>query len=251
MILTDNSEEKFKKVIEHSVLSSIQNNKVTLMNFLNTREQKIAEDVFSKEMYYNYVFFGGYSDAEYKRLLISPYSIKIDLCNVTILEIKYNKRYLTLYHRKVLGSVLNLGIKREVIGDILIGENSYIMVSKEISSFLLTEFKSISGVPIHLEEVPVIIGDFSPKYEEKTVTCASMRLDLVLSKMYNLTRSEAKEIVISGDVKINHEETINPSLILESLDTLSVNHRGRMKVLKIEGKTKKDKIRIVLGKLVN
>lgn len=246
----DSNEQKFKKKIEHAVLDSNQNNKVTLFNFLDEREQSICQLVFKEYDFYNFLFLGGHDDAEYKRLLISPYNIKENALKVVKLEISYNKKYLSLSHRKVLGSLMSLGIKREVVGDILIGEVSYIICTKEISGFIIDELKSISGVPVVLKEIEEINERFTKEYKEKIVTCASLRLDLVLSKMYNLSRSDTKDMVMDGFVKINHEVALNPTVMLQLNDVLSIKHKGRMKLLKIEGKTKKNKIRIILGKLV-
>ena len=250
-MIIDQSEDKFFKFIKNSTFQALNNNKVILTNFLNLREQIIAKSVLNKENFDSYLFFGGYEEAEYKRLLISPYTLNFSDTQIKILEIDYNKRYLTLQHRKVLGALMNLGIKREVIGDILIGDKSYIIVSSSIIEFLLREFKTISGVPVSLKEVFELHGDFSPNYNKKNITCQSMRLDLLLSKMYNLNRNDSKKLVCSGDVKVNQELSLNPSLVLNEGDLISIKHRGRIKIIKIEGKTKKDKFKIVLGSLVN
>jgi len=250
-MIIDQNEDKFFKFIRNSLFQALNNNKVILTNFLNVREQVIAKEVLNKENFNSYLFFGGYDEAEYKRLLISPYTLCLSDTLIKIIEIDYNKRYLTLKHRKVLGALMNLGIKREVIGDILIGDKSYIIISSSIFEFLLREFKTISGVPISLKEVPKLTGDFSPNYDEKKVTCQSMRLDLLLSKMYNLNRNESKKLVCAGDIKVNHELSLNPSLVLNENDVISIRHKGRIKIIKIEGKTKKDKFKIILGSLVN
>lgn len=53
----------------------------------------------------------------------------------------------------------------------------------------------------------------------------------------------------SGKIKVNWTETLRPDFMLDLLDIISVRGFGRIQLQEIEGKTKKDKIRLTLGVL--
>ncbi|MEG3032945.1 MAG: RNA-binding protein, partial [Enterococcus sp.] len=65
----------------------------------------------------------------------------------------------------------------------------------------------------------------------------------------NISRQRAKQLVESGKIKVNWTETLRPDFLLDLLDIISVRGFGRIQLQEIEGKTKKDKIRLTLGVL--
>jgi len=83
---------------------------------------------------------------------------------------------------------------------------------------------------------------------EKT-TVSSLRLDNLISTVYNISRQRSKQLIESGKVKINWSENLRPDFPLELLDIISVRGFGRIQIQELEGKTKKDKYRLLLGVL--
>ena len=95
-------------------------NKITNTEFLTTYQREIIQKELNKIKFKNYIFFGGYEEAESKILIIYPdrlteeiiknnlkdliKAIKIELPKE--LEGKFN-------HRDYLGAVIKLGVKRE------------------------------------------------------------------------------------------------------------------------------------------
>ena len=99
-------------------------------------------------------------------------------------------------HRDFLGAVLNLGIERDVIGDILISEHTaYLFVLEELADFVCLELERVRRTAVKCEPVKEIPAGLLPKLAEETVTVASPRLDAVLAKLYHLSREDAKSLL--------------------------------------------------------
>src|SRR5690606_12625168 len=105
------------------------------------------------------------------------------------------------------GGILNLGIKRAKIGDILVHTNyTDIIVKREISSFLLLNLERIGNKKINIVEIRkdnLQVPEMEYKEIKKFVS--SLRLDVIISTTYNLSRQESMNIIKSGNVKVNWE----------------------------------------------
>ena len=95
--------------------------------FLSPAEQAMSADLLMAAAPGQGVLHGGYADAERKLWGFLPDWLDEDLwlagedCPLAALEVKTPKGA-KLTHRDYLGSLMGLGITREKIGDILIGE---------------------------------------------------------------------------------------------------------------------------------
>lgn len=242
MIYNDDELEFKKKIID--IKNNVEkNDKTYLLNFLNLREQEIIKDIIRDD---KVSFNGGYNDAEYKRCIISNY--QTNSFNIIIFRINYNKKYLHLTHKKVLGSVLSLGIKRDVIGDIIISDFVYMIVKSEFRDFLLDNFKVIDNTPIELEEYLESI-EKQEDYKMEIIYVKSLRLDIVISHAYNISRKETSELIYKGFVKINQKIVENTSQIINNCDIISIRKYGRLKIFENKGKTKSDNFVLQIGKL--
>ena len=67
--------------------------------------------------------------------------------------------------------------------------------------------------------------------------------------VFNISRQKSASLIQGGKVKVNWSEKDQISLELQELDLLSIRGLGRVKLLMIEGRTKKDKIRLQIGRL--
>ena len=77
----------------------------------------------------------------------------------------------------------------------------------------------------------------------------SLRLDSVISEIYNISRQRSKQLIESGKVKVNWTENTRPDFLLELLDIVSIRGFGRIQIQELEGKTKKEKYRVLFGVL--
>ncbi|MBE3571322.1 MAG: RNA-binding protein, partial [Bacillales bacterium] len=73
-------------------------------------------------------------------------------------------------------------------------------------------------------------------------------LDAVISALYHVSRQKSQDLIKQGLVKVNWAFVENKSFECGEGDVISIRGYGRSKILSIEGKTKKDKWRMVSGR---
>lgn len=190
----------------------------------------------------------GNEDSESKAILIYPeYMDEVNPADYVSL-VKIDKKDYDIAHKDVLGSLLSLGIKREKLGDIIINDEAiYFYIRNEILDYVLLNLEKIKNYGVELEVIDLatpISRDVD--YEEKLITCASARLDLVLANVYNLSRSDAKNAIEAGLVKVNYKVTYKISETLEVGDMVSMRRRGRFIVGDYLGLSKKDKLKLII-----
>ena len=90
-------------------------------------------------------------------------------------------------------------------------------MASEISHFVQTQVDKIGNVSVRLEETKyteLIV----PKdgWSEERETVSSLRLDTVISAVYNISRQRSKQLIESGKVKVNWTETLRPDFYVGS-----------------------------------
>ncbi|OEH91184.1 RNA-binding protein [Bacillus solimangrovi] len=225
---------------------------VKLTDFLDPREQHILSTVIGKDEEVLFSLFGGAESVERKRAILYPpyFEPSDDDFEVHMFEIKYPAKFVTISHRQILGAQMSLGLKRGKFGDILTdGEHYQFLVSKDIADYVRFNLDSVGKASIELIEKPtseLII--FEEEWEHHVGTVSSLRLDVILAEIYNLSRQKVASFINSGVVKVNFKVVERTDYPCEQNDAFSVRGFGRSKLLEIQGKTKKDKYRITYGK---
>lgn len=239
--------EFFRRKINSAIDKASQGG-VVLTSFLDETKIGIVKEMTSKIKDISVTFSEEFKNAEYRRALFQGVHLKVQDFKTKVYEIVYNKKYLTPHHRMILGTLMGFGIKRESLGDIVLFENGGVFFSctEEISPYLIEHFKMISKHSIDLKEVAGII-EIEKKFELKTAFVASLRLDVILSAAYHLSRSTAQQLIVDGLVQVNHMPTLNYSLLLKENDLLSVRHKGRVYLKGIGGTTRSSRLMIELA----
>jgi len=224
-----------------------------LTEFLDPRQAFILETLVRQETELSFRFFGGYEAAERRRCLIFPeyYEPVQEDFEIELFSIHYPKKFTTLSHGKILGSLIGTGIRREFLGDIISdGENWQVFVAKEISHYIQLQATKIGNVKVRLEERSYT-DILTPKddWTDEKATVSSLRLDNVVGTIFNISRQRAKQLIETGKIKVNWTPMQRPDFLLDLLDIVSVRGFGRLQIQAIEGTTKKGKIRLTLGVL--
>ncbi|WP_432202665.1 RNA-binding protein [Staphylococcus warneri] len=217
-----------------------------LTTFLDPRGQYILE-VISGSYDDLKVHFNGGPRAERQRAVIAPSYYEPDESDfeLTLIEIHYPEKFVTIQHQHVLGTLMSLGIDRNQLGDIIVGERIQFVLTKALESFIMLEFTRVKGATIKLNSIPLedmIQSEENWKIQSSTVS--ALRLDVVLKDMIHKSRSIAKQLIEKKRVKVNHTIIDSPDFQLEMNDLLSIQGFGRAQVTDIGGRTKKDKIHI-------
>jgi RNA-binding protein YlmH len=223
-----------------------------LTDFLDPREQHILKTIIGQHTEIKCEFYGGVLGAERKRAFLFPEYISPDQedFQICLFEVDYAKKFITLEHPQVLGSLMSLGLKRAKFGDILHHDKRVqIFVCHDVSDYVKAQVQSIGRATVELSTIDnknaVSSND---SYVEEMITVSSLRLDTVLSGIHHVSRQKSLQFIQQGYVKVNWTLIENPSFECDVGDMVSLRGYGRVKILSIEGKTKKEKWRINVGK---
>ena len=219
-------------------------------NFLNPYESELALGVINQVSDINYLIDGGYQGAERKRISIFPDYLFMDSIEnqVSILKISGNFKFQQITHRDFLGALMSLGIKREMIGDILILDDfTQVIIALELEDFIQLKLNRVHQIPV---EVKKIRRDDLVEAQENTreinATVASMCLDAVASAGFGDSRSKISRDIKGEKVKLNWKMISNPASRVEIEDMISIRGRGRVKVKSINGKSHRGRIKLSL-----
>lgn len=224
-----------------------------LTDFLDPRQRFIVDSVVKGTGLLT-AADGGFSDAERQRVLIYPdyYVPAENDFQIAIFEIRYATKFLTLEHPMVLGSLMGLGLERSKFGDIRIQEDHVQFASAlELTTYLEANFTNAGKAKIQITELLDRKDwiELEEVWVEDMQIISSLRLDTVIAALLNIARAKATNLINGGKVKVNWGVAEQPAFELNESDVLSIRGQGRYKVIAIEGRTKKDKIRLVTGKL--
>ncbi|NQD68252.1 RNA-binding protein [Bacillus haikouensis] len=220
-------------------------------DFLDPRQQYIVQSIIGHSQ--DVLLSFSPEHAERKRALLYPsyFEPEEEDFGIRLFEIEYPDKFVTIEHRQVLGSIMSLGLKREKFGDILSDDNKVqLILAEEISEYVRMELIQIGKAKVSLREVPYTeLIKTREEWQEKVATVSSLRLDVVLAAIYNISRQKALTYIRGKLVKLNWKITENPSMEVEAGDVISARGFGRSKLISIEGRTKREKWRISLGVL--
>lgn len=151
---------------------------VELTPFLNPRESFIVTSL-SRRAGLQVFSSGDYYPTESVRLLLAPdyYLLQEDDFELTLLELQYARKFNQLTHSQILGNLVNqLGIKRQLLGDIMIGSDStQILVDRKISEYLVQHITKISRVPVKWQMLD-LDKLISPQEDSKSVTLSLIHI---------------------------------------------------------------------------
>lgn len=156
-------------------------------------------------------------------------------------------------HRDYLGSLLSLGLERDVIGDIApIDEYSaYVFVDCRVAGFLLDAELRVASDRVKVTRAVLPDGyRVERKYKPIADTVASPRLDGVVAALCNLSREAAKEKITAGDVEQNYEAVERPDAAVNAGDAISVRGVGKFCIDSVSDPTKKGRYRLLAKKYI-
>ena len=217
-----------------------------MTSFLDPRGQYILEVIVGSFEDMKVSYFGGQS-AERKRAIIAPSYFEPtegDFEEVLI-QINYPEKFVSIQHQHVLGTLMSLGIEREQVGDILVGDTIQFVLTKQLESYIMMELTKIKGATVKLDSIP--FKDMIQSKENWNIhhsTVSALRLDVVLKEMIRKSRSIAKQLIEKKRVKVNHTLIDSPDFQLQNNDLISIQGFGRARIIDIGGKTKKEKVHI-------
>lgn len=157
-----------------------------------------------------------------------------------------------LRHQDILGTLYSLNISDEMFGDVVIWNNRYfIIILSSIDNYIKSNLTSIKNSKVDLiERDPYYLKDYKQEYEECIIIVPSIRVDVIVSKIINSSRSNALEKIKNGDIYLNYELLTKPTYMLKENDIFSIRKYGKYKFLGEINRTKKGSLVIKYLKYV-
>ena len=220
-----------------------------LTAFLNPREEEILQSLagyFHLQLHSSRQFL----ETEFVRVILAPdyYLLEEEDFELMALEILYPRKFHQLTHSQILGTLLHqLGIKRDYIGDILLGEEqTFVILDRRFGELAQRSLSKISRVPVSwkvavLSQVP---AKTSQDVKSQQVLLSSLRLDKVVATAFHLSRSNALKLIESGQVKLDYKEVKQAGKVLEVGQLVSVRGFGRVRLKEFLGFSKQGKLKL-------
>ena len=222
--------------------------------FLSPRELEMARFLFGDLPGLH--AFGGYEEAERKMLIYLPDYLDEDALTgedspVICLRATFFEGDIPS-HRDFLGALMGAGIGRETLGDICVGKGSCdFFVTEEIAPYVEQSFLSAGRTRVHMARIPLLDAAIpEPEVKEIKDTLASLRLDSVISSGFRIGRSLASQYVTTGKAAIDGLPCEKPDKAVAEGVKISVRGLGKIKLVSVNGRTKKDRISVTIHKYI-
>ena len=226
--------------------------------FLSPGERGAVEDLLRLCGPTRSLFWGGYPDAERAACVFLPdwqeaedWQGDGESCPVRALRCTWSGGQ-KLTHRDFLGSILGMGLDREKVGDLLVGDGRCdVLALEEVADFLVFHMEQAGRVKLKCSPLPLDRLE-PPAVETRTIrdTVSPLRLDAVAASGFSLSRGKAADLIASGRVQLNHRECVKPDHAVAQGDVLSCRGLGKCVLTEVGGPSKKGRILIVLERYV-
>lgn len=253
-------DELFQRRLLDLADAAWKRNIVTFSDFLNLNEQSIYHDTQSKLSFIESRMFGGYECAERQMIAFIPDALLFcdsqeaaeSLFPVCCLKISpQNPRFAeTLTHRDYLGALMNLGIERGKLGDIVLeDQEAWLFCEEKLAGYLEKELNRVRHTVVKCEKTQQALQNWQPKLEEITGTVASVRLDALLALAFHSSRSSLSGLIEGGKTFANGRLITNSGYRPKEGEIISVRGYGRFRYCKVsENVTKKGRHYVTLEK---
>lgn len=251
----NDADELFKKRLLELAKRSYQNNMYTFTGFLTPNEQALFYEIEKEVSYAGYALWGGSEHCERKMLRFGSeellgYKEDFPICCV-IVQPLMKKFADDLSHRDFLGSLMNLGIERSVLGDIFVKDKgAYILCEETMSNYIAENLSRVKHTSMLCQQTHTMPPEILPNLEETELIVASDRIDAVIAKAYQLSRSQSVELFRGKRIFVNGRLYENNAGILKAGDVVSVRGFGKFIYEGMKQETKKGRYKVVIEKYV-
>ncbi len=163
-------------------------------------------------------------------------------------QIKGGSKFKELEHRHFLAAIMGLGIKREMLGDLIVRDGvCYGVIFRDLFSFLENNLKVIGKIGVDISETEE--GNIPEmEFEEVIYLVSSLRLDSIVAAITEKSRSQATELIKEGTVSVNYSVRREKNISIKDGDIITVRRKGKFIFKEVTGVSKKGKQRVLLKK---
>lgn len=216
--------------------------------FLTLAEQGALAELKGALSGVPYVLFGGADGCERKLLQFGSEALcgyeqapPVACVKITPANPRFSD---ALTHRDYLGALMNLGLKRETLGDIVLeGDACFIFCTEGVAPYIVENLTTVKRTTVRAEATNAFPKAAAARLSAQAVQIASERLDALIARAFSLSREESAELFRISAVFINGAPAASPSAAPQMDDIISVRGHGRFAYRGISGTTRKGKLR--------
>ena len=136
-----------------------------------------------------------------------------------------------LRHQDILGTMYSLQISSEMFGDIILdNDHYYIYIIKLFQNYFESNFTMVRNTTIQLKELDIdYLSNYYRKYEELELIVSSERIDTIISRILNTSRSIVEEKYKNKEILYNEDYLKKLDQKLKINDTFSIRKIGKFK----------------------
>ena len=154
-----------------------------------------------------------------------------------------------LTHRDYLGALMGLGLRRSVLGDVVLcGGNAYVFCLESVAGHIADGLTQVRRTQVRVATAETPPEEAVRPPEPVTVNAASERLDAVVAAVFDLSRAESQRLFEAERVMENGLTARSASAKLEPGTMVSVRGLGRFRFEEVAGETRKGRLRIKVRK---
>ncbi len=226
--------------------------------FLDIRQRSLLSSIEKEQReFVTTVYFGGFPDSERTAAIFIPSFFEVDdpieffkenkdENPLALIKIEKDK-FSALSHRDYLGALMGLGIKREMLGDLIVTEDGcFVPCIKSVARYITENLTSVGRGTVKAQ----IIGFEELEFKENSFTVinesvASLRLDNMVSAAFSLSRSASVQAIEKGLVYVNSVQSFKSDYRVAPDDKLVLRGKGKVIFSEVTGKSKKGRLHVL------
>lgn len=239
--------------------AAFRQNRYTYTNFLSAADMEVFYSNLEQLSFAGYTIFGGRESCD--RVMIAfgneadcGYAPAFPICTMKVSAVS-DKFSDDLNHRDFLGALMNLGIEREMVGDILVTEsthsgkhnNAYIFCVDTVADYIAENLTKIRHTNVKCTFCSTQDTDeIQIKKEPLHIIAASARADAVTATITGLSRSSTSLLFREKKFSLNNRLYENSSYQLKPGDVFSIRGYGKYEFVETGSTTRKGRLNIEL-----
>jgi|GEM_PF-19894 len=218
------------------------------------------------------------------------FDYEVDFPIVTIKAEPLNAKFADeLTHRDFLGALMNLGIERDVIGDIIVrggtkgpkrtastnpttkepegtvsvesaakepkrtvpvGPRAYILAKDAIAPYIAENLTRVKHTSVMCTILTEAPVDIAPQFESLRLNVASERIDSLVARICNISRAKAQQMFSQHLISLDGRILENESALLKEGAVISIRGYGKYIFRGTEHETKKGRLMVLVDRYV-
>lgn len=237
----------FQKRVMDLAHKAYRNNMFTFSTFLSAAEQDMLLSMEKELSFVKLTLWGGNEQCERKTARFGDgkelgYEEEFPIVCLYIQPL-IDKFADALTHRDFLGALMNLSIERNTIGDIFIQDKSaYVYCHEKIAPYIMENLDQIKHTHIKCSIADEMGNLIVCEPVRREIIVSSRRIDGIISKLYNMSRTQSINLFREKKVFVNGRIQENNSYTVKAGDNITVRGFGKFRFLEEVYQTKKDKL---------